>query len=46
MSEHDFSGIDERKDRWLGPTAGILFFIGSLFAFVLIVAVAGKFLED
>ena len=46
MSEHDFSGIDEHSGRWMGPIAGALFVVGSLFAIVLMAAAVGKLLEN
>ena len=46
MTEHDFSGIDARSGRWIGPIAGALFVVGSLFAIVLIAGAVGKLLEN
>ena len=46
MTEHDFSGVDARSGRWIGPIAGALFGVGALFAIVLTAAVVGKLLEN
>ena len=49
MSEHDFSGIDERDGRWWGLTGGTLLLIGSLIvlvAFGVIVTALGLSLGD
>jgi hypothetical protein len=45
LSEHDFSGIDERHGRWIGPLAETLFVLGSLLALALIAFFIGRLLD-
>jgi hypothetical protein len=46
MSDHDFSGIDERVGRWWLPLASAMFVIGALIGLVVMAAAAGKALEN
>jgi hypothetical protein len=46
MSDHDFSGIDERVGRWWPVLAGALFLIGALIGLVVMAAAAGHALEN
>jgi len=39
MSEHDYSGLDERKGRWWGFWGGVLLIGGSLFVLALFAVV-------
>jgi hypothetical protein len=46
MSEHDFSGIDERVGRWWSPAAGTAFVIASLIVLVFIAVFVGQWASD
>jgi hypothetical protein len=46
MSEHDFSGIEERRGRWWWPMGATLFVFGCLIALVLIAVAAGHAVGD
>jgi hypothetical protein len=46
MSEHDYSGIDERAGRWWGPVAGTTSVIASLIVLAVIAVFVGQWASD
>ena len=45
MSEHDYSGVDERSGRWWGLSGGVLLLLGTVLVLALFVFVLNSLLS-